>query len=59
VVAADDVVIDGGANGLASMFQGLSAEGRRLQTGQVRSYALTMMAGVVLVGLVMILSQLG
>ena len=59
VVAADDVVIDGGANGLASMFQGLSAEGRRLQTGQVRSYALTMMAGVVLVGVVMILSQLG
>ncbi len=41
------------------MFAGLSAQTRKLQTGQVRTYALTMAAGALLVGVVMILSQLG
>jgi NADH-quinone oxidoreductase subunit L len=41
------------------MFAGLSTQTRRLQTGQVRTYALTMTVGAVLVGLVFILSQLG
>ncbi len=59
VVAGDSRVIDTGADGLAAMFSGLSAQARRLQTGQVRSYALTMTAGALLVGAVMILSQLG
>lgn len=59
LVANDDRVIDVGADGLAAMFSGLSTQTRRLQTGQVRTYALTMTAGAVLVGLVMILSQLG
>jgi NADH-quinone oxidoreductase subunit L len=59
LVANDDKVIDLGADGLASMFAGLSAQTRRLQTGQVRTYALTMTVGALLVGLVFILSQLG
>ncbi len=46
---ADQRVIDGAVNGLASLL-GLSSEGtRRLQTGYVRNYALGMMAGVVVV----------
>jgi NADH-quinone oxidoreductase subunit L len=59
LVANDDKVIDSGADGLGAMFAGLSTQTRRLQTGQVRTYALTMTVGAVLVGLVFILSQLG
>ncbi|HSK33801.1 MAG TPA: NADH-quinone oxidoreductase subunit L, partial [Propionicimonas sp.] len=59
LVANDDKVIDIGADGLGAMFAGLSTQTRRLQTGQVRTYALTMTVGAVLVGLVFILSQLG
>ncbi len=59
LVANDDRIIDAGADGLASVFTGLSTQTRRLQTGQVRAYALTMMIGVLLVGAVMILTQLG
>jgi NADH-quinone oxidoreductase subunit L len=59
LVANDDAIIDVGADGLGSMFAGLSTQTRRLQTGQVRTYALTMTVGAVLVGLVFILSQLG
>lgn len=59
VVMADHKVLDGGAQGLATVFAGLSNQVRKLQNGQVRTYALTMTIGVVLVGVVMILSQLG
>jgi NADH-quinone oxidoreductase subunit L len=59
LVVADHKVLDGGANGLATAFSGLSGQIRKLQNGQVRTYALTMALGVVLVGVVMILSQLG
>jgi NADH-quinone oxidoreductase subunit L len=59
LVANDEAIIDLGADGLSSMFAGLSTQTRRLQTGQVRTYALTMTVGAVLVGLVFILSQLG
>ena len=59
LVANDDAIIDVGADGLGAMFAGLSTQTRRLQTGQVRTYALTMTVGAVLVGLVFILSQLG
>ena len=45
-------------DGLAGLFAGLSSQGRKLQTGQVRRYALGLTTGVILVGLVMILSQL-
>jgi NADH-quinone oxidoreductase subunit L len=59
LVANDDKVIDIGADGLGAMFAGLSTQTRKLQTGQVRTYALTMTIGALLVGLVFILSQLG
>jgi NADH-quinone oxidoreductase subunit L len=59
LVATDDKLIDAGADGLGAMFAGLSSQTRRLQTGQVRSYALTMTIGVLLVGAVLILTQLG
>jgi NADH-quinone oxidoreductase subunit L len=59
VVVTDHRVLDGAANGLATAFTGLSNQVRKLQNGQVRTYALTMSIGVVLVGVVMILSQLG
>ncbi len=59
IVANDDRIIDAGADGLAAVFSGLSSQTRRLQTGQVRTYALTMTIGVVLVGAVVILTQLG
>ena len=57
-VATDQRLIDAGADGLGTMFQGLSSEGRKLQTGQVRRYSLGLTVGVILVGVVMILSQL-
>jgi NADH-quinone oxidoreductase subunit L len=56
-VAADDVALDGGVNGLATAFGGLSTQVRKVQTGYARSYALTMMTGVVLAALVLILSH--
>ncbi len=59
LVANDDKVIDGGVGGLATLTVGLSNQVRKLQTGQVRNYALTMTLGVVLVGVIVILSQLG
>ncbi len=59
LVAADRTLWDGAANGLAVVTAGVSQRLRTLQNGQVRSYALTMTAGVVLVGLVVVLVQLG
>ncbi len=59
LVLADKKLLDGAADGLASLASGLSTQVRRLQNGQIRTYALTMALGVVAVGVVMILSQLG
>ncbi|MGC3993975.1 MAG: NADH-quinone oxidoreductase subunit L [Propionicimonas sp.] len=59
LVANDNRIIDALADGSASMMSGLSSQTRRLQTGQVRTYALTMTIGVLVVGAVMILTQLG
>jgi NADH-quinone oxidoreductase subunit L len=59
LVVADTKALDGGANGLVTVFSGLSNQVRKLQNGQVRTYALTMALGAVAVGVVMILSQLG
>ena len=56
-VLTDDQGVDSLVNGVARMFGGLSLQGRKLQTGNVRSYALTMVAGAVLVGAVLILGQ--
>ena len=38
---------------------GMSARLRRVQNGFVRSYALTMMAGAAIVGVVIVLGRLG
>ncbi|HHU37875.1 MAG TPA: NADH-quinone oxidoreductase subunit L [Propionibacterium sp.] len=50
-----DRMVDGGAQA----FGGLSTQMRRLQTGYARSYALTMVFGALVVGAVLILTQLG
>ena len=55
----DRAGIDGMVDGSGHAFGGLSTQLRRVQTGYVRSYALTMLVGVVAVGAVLILSQLG
>ena len=55
----DSKGIDGAVDGAGRAFLGLSTQARRLQTGYARSYALTMVAGVLLVGAVLILNQLG
>ena len=54
----DRSALDGGVDGLARAFGGLSTQVRKLQTGYARSYALTMMTGVVLAAVVLILSRL-
>ncbi len=59
VDTADARGIDKAADASADAFSGLSTQVRRLETGYVRSYALTMVGGVLLVGVVLILSQLG
>ena len=51
--------IDRAVDGGAQAFGGLSTQVRRLQTGYARSYALTMVFGALVVGAVLILTQLG
>jgi hypothetical protein len=46
-VFADNRGVDGGVGGLAALVGGTSSRLRRLQNGFARSYALTMLAGVV------------
>ncbi|WP_420177000.1 NADH-quinone oxidoreductase subunit L [Luteococcus sp. OSA5] len=55
---ADRHVVDGAVMGTATALGGMSTLVRKLQNGFVRSYALTMVAGAVLVGLALILGQL-
>jgi NADH-quinone oxidoreductase subunit L len=47
LVFADGKGVDGAAGGLAALVGGTSSRLRRLQNGFARSYALTMLAGVV------------
>ncbi len=49
LVYVDNEGVDGGVRGLAALIGGTSGRVRRLQTGFVRSYALTMLGGVVVV----------
>ena len=49
VVAVDDVAVEGAADGLAGAVRRISDGARALQTGFARSYALSMLAGAVLV----------
>ena len=55
----EDDGIDGTVNGTGSVIAGLSGRLRRVQNGFVRSYALTMIIGAVLVGAVIALGRLG
>ena len=45
LVYADNKGVDGSVNGLAALVGGTSGRLRRLQTGFVRSYALSMFGG--------------
>jgi NADH-quinone oxidoreductase subunit L len=49
LVAFDDGFVDGVANGTGSAFTGMSGTFRRVQTGFVRSYALSFLGGAVVV----------
>ena len=49
LVFADARGVDGAVGGLAALIGGMSSRLRRLQTGYARSYALTMLTGVVTV----------
>jgi NADH-quinone oxidoreductase subunit L len=49
LVWLDSKGIDGAVNGVAAGIGGLSARTRRIQTGFVRTYALSMLAGAVVV----------
>ncbi len=54
----DNRGIDGAVNGLAALIGGTSGRLRRLQTGFVRSYALSMFAGAAIVVGAMLLVRL-
>ena len=58
LVYADNRGIDGAVLGTATAVGGLSSRWRRWQTGFVRSYALSMLAGAVLVVVAMLLVRL-
>jgi NADH-quinone oxidoreductase subunit L len=58
LVYVDNRGIDGAVNGLAALIGGTSGRLRRLQTGFVRSYALSMFAGAALVVGAMLLVRL-
>ena len=49
LVFVDNKGVDGAVGGLAALIGGTSARVRRVQNGFVRSYALTMLAGIVVV----------
>ena len=59
MVRIEDDGIDGTVNGTAAAIGGLSARLRRVQNGFVRTYALTMVAGAAVVGVVLVLGRLG
>jgi NADH-quinone oxidoreductase subunit L len=59
LVFADNNVIDGGVRALAAGIGGLSGRMRRTQTGYVRSYALSMLGGVVLIAGALLLVRIG
>ncbi len=49
LVTFDDAAVDGTVNGTGAAFAGMSARFRRFQTGYVRSYALSVLVGALLV----------
>jgi NADH-quinone oxidoreductase subunit L len=58
LVFFDNRVVDGAVNGLAAILGGTSGRFRRLQTGFVRSYALSMLGGAALLVGAMLLVRL-
>jgi NADH-quinone oxidoreductase subunit L len=54
LVTFDDTIVDGAVNGTGSASQGMSGTFRRIQTGYVRSYALSVMAGALVVVLALL-----
>ncbi len=59
LVFVDNNIIDGGVRGLAAGIGGLSGRMRRTQNGFVRSYALSMLGGVVLIAGALLLVRIG
>jgi NADH-quinone oxidoreductase subunit L len=58
LVYVENKGLDGAVGGTAAAFGGLSARVRRIQTGFVRSYALSMLAGAAVVVVAMLLVRL-
>jgi NADH-quinone oxidoreductase subunit L len=58
LVYAENKGLDRAVGGVAAFFGGLSARSRRIQTGFVRSYALSMLAGAAVVVVAMLLVRL-
>jgi NADH-quinone oxidoreductase subunit L len=58
LVFFDNRVVDGAVNGLAALIGGISARTRRIQTGFVRSYALSMFAGAAIVVVAVVLVRI-
>jgi NADH-quinone oxidoreductase subunit L len=59
VTRTDTAGVDGSVMSVSGMIAGLSVRLRRWQSGFVRSYALTMIAGAFLIGFVLVLVRLG
>ncbi|WP_407662671.1 NADH-quinone oxidoreductase subunit L [Microlunatus elymi] len=59
VTKTDTGGVDGTVMGVSGIIAGLSARLRRWQSGFVRSYALTMIAGAFVIGCVLVLGRLG
>jgi NADH-quinone oxidoreductase subunit L len=59
LVYFDSRGIDGVVNGLAAGIGGTSARVRRAQTGFVRSYALSMLAGALAIAATLVLVRVG
>ncbi len=58
LTAIDTTVVDGAVQGSSSLALASGAGLRKLQNGYVRSYGLTMVVGVVLLGLALVIGQL-
>ncbi len=54
LVGFDDGFVDGAVDGTGATVAGMSGSGRRIQTGFVRSYALSVLAGAVIVVLALL-----
>ena len=58
LVFFDNRVVDGAVNGFAALVGGVSARGRRVQTGFARSYALSMLAGAAVLVVAVVLVRI-